>query len=111
MHKLLPGLILSAVCLLAQSTTSRVVGTVIDSSGAPVPQAAVKLINEGTQAAFNTETGAAGTYVFDSVQVGNYTLEVNAPGFKKFTSLHNTLTLVPPTTVNPKPEHGAITQP
>src|SRR5258708_27258820 len=61
MHKLLPGLILSAVCLLAQSTTSRVVGTVIDSSGAPVPQAAVKLINEGTQAAFNTETGAAGT--------------------------------------------------
>ena len=110
MRIVLPGFVLAAVCLFAQSTTSRVVGTVIDATGAPVPQAAVKLINEGTQAVFNTETSAAGTYVFDSVQVGNYTLEVNALGFKKFTSVHNTLTIGQPMTVNAKLEIGAITE-
>lgn len=96
--------------LFAQGTTSRVTGTVLDRTGAPVPRASVKLINEGTQATFTTVTGDAGTYVFDSVQVGNYTIEVEVSGFKKFTSRHNPLTIGQPMTVNATLEIGTLTE-
>src|SRR5436309_6334549 len=88
--------VLGAVCLYAQGTTSRVTGSVVDRSGAPVPHATVKLTNEDTQVPFTTVTGDAGTYVFDSVQVGNYMLEVEANGFRKFVSRHNILTIGQP---------------
>jgi hypothetical protein len=110
MKRVAAGFVLSMVSLFCQGTTSRVVGTVVDVTGAPVPHADVKLINEGTQATFTTETGDAGTYVFDSVQVGNYTIEVNAPGFKKFTSAHNPLTIGQPMTVNARLEVGGVTE-
>ncbi|HEY2018397.1 MAG TPA: TonB-dependent receptor [Bryobacteraceae bacterium] len=102
--------VLSVVCLYAQGTTSRVGGTVLDSSGSPVPRANVKLINEDTLTTFATVTSDAGTYVFDSVQVGNYTIEVDATGFKKFTSRHNPLSIGQPMTVNVTLEVGAITE-
>src|SRR5207237_3817100 len=49
-------------------------------------------------------------YVFDSVQVGEYTLEVDAPGFKKFTSRNNALTIGQPMTLNARLEVGALTE-
>src|ERR1700736_4796028 len=100
MKKVLTGVILSALSLFAQGTSSRVIGTVTDTSGAPVPNAAVKLINEGTQGPLSAVTSDAGVYVFDSVQVGNYTVEVDAPGFKKFAFRNNPLTIGQPMTLN-----------
>src|SRR5260370_36874028 len=102
--------LLPVVSLFAQNATSRVAGTVLDRSGAPVPGANIKLINEGTQVTFTTVSGDAGTYVFDSVQVGDYTLEVEANGFKKFTSRHNPLTIGQPMTINANLEVGTITE-
>jgi hypothetical protein len=99
-----------AIALFAQGTTSRVIGTVYDRSGAPVPRATVKLVNESTQAAFTTVTGDAGTYVFDSVQVGPYSVEVEASGFKKFASRHNQLSIGQPMTVNATLEVGTLTE-
>ena len=109
MKRVLIG-ILSVVSLFAQGTTSRVTGAVVDRSGAPVPHANVKLVNEDTQTVFTTVTGDAGTYVFDSVQVGPYTVEVEANGFRKFVSRHNTLTIGQPMTVNATLEVGAVTE-
>jgi hypothetical protein len=109
MKKLLPA-VLCVVSLLAQGTTSRVAGTVLDRSGASVPRASVKLINEDTQAVFTTQTSDAGTYVFDSVQVGTYTVEVEAAGFKKFASRQNVLTIGQPMTVNAALDVGALTE-
>src|SRR5215467_6979388 len=54
----------ACVLALGQGTTSRVLGTVQDSSGAVVPGAAVKLVNEGTRITFTTTTSSAGSYVF-----------------------------------------------
>ena len=101
---------LSVMSLFAQGTTSRVVGSVTDSSGAPILEASVNLTNEGTQTTFKTVTAAAGTYVFDSVQVGRYTVEVSAPGFKKFESHNNPLTIGEPMTVNARLEVGVLTE-
>src|ERR1700712_5968379 len=86
------------VCIFAsiafgQGTTSRLVGVVLDSSGAAVPNATVRLTNEGTAAAFTTVTGSSGTYSFEAVQSGKYTVTVEAAGFRKFESRDNTVTI------------------
>ncbi len=93
----------------AQGTTSRVLGTVQDSSGAVVPGASVKLINEGTRVTFETKTSAAGAYVFEAVQPGEYELDVEASGFRTFTSRNNVVSIGQPSTVNVKLEVGALT--
>src|SRR5215471_5833377 len=90
-----------------QGTTSRVLGTVQDATGAVVPAADVKLINQGTRITFSTKTSAAGEYVFEAVQPGSYELDVDAPGFRKFTSLSNTVTIGQPATINVRLEVGA----
>src|SRR5258706_14836103 len=109
MQRLLFALLLVGA-LFGQGTTSRIAGTVVDSSGAPVARVSVKLINEDTQATCTTATSDAGTYVFDSVQVGNYTVEVDATGFKRFTSRHNPLSIGQPMTVNASLEVGSLSE-
>jgi hypothetical protein len=91
-----------------QGTTSRVLGTVQDSTGAVVPNASVKLINEGTRVTFETKTSAAGTYAFEAVQPGSYELAVEATGFRKFSSRANPVTIGQPATINVKLEVGSI---
>src|SRR6266567_1878022 len=101
-----------AVCVCAtafgQGTTSRVLGTVQDSSGAVVPNATVKLINEGTRVTFDTKTAASGAYAFEAVQIGSYTLNVEASGFRKFSTTGNAVTIGQPTTINVKLEVGTL---
>jgi Carboxypeptidase regulatory-like domain/TonB dependent receptor-like, beta-barrel len=65
-----------------QSTFGTVLGTVKDPSGSLVPTAKVDLLNTGTSATRSTVTGADGAYQFVNVEVGNYKLQVEAPGFQ-----------------------------
>src|ERR1044072_2482546 len=83
-----------------QGTASRVTGTVVDEKGSVVPGAKVTLTNEATQASLTTETGTGGTYVFDSVQAGKYTVAVEKQGFKKSVSVGNTANVNQPVTVD-----------
>ncbi|MGH9942539.1 MAG: carboxypeptidase regulatory-like domain-containing protein [Pyrinomonadaceae bacterium] len=92
----------------AQGTASRVTGTVLDPSGAVVPGATVTLTNEGTRVAFTTETTDAGTYVFDSVQVGIYTVTVERQGFKRFVSTTNQVNVNQPATIDAALEVGGL---
>ncbi len=103
-------LLLAPGCLLAQGTTSRVLGVVQDPSGAAVPAAAVQLINEGTRAAFAVKTSDSGAYAFEAVQSGSYTVSVEAAGFKKFVSKGNAVAIGQPTTVNVTLEVGAVAE-
>ena len=80
--------------------TSRVTGTVQDKTGAVVVAAPVTLTNEDTNVSLNTVTTSAGTYVFDGIAPGTYTISVVAQGFATFTSKHNTLTIAQPMVVN-----------
>lgn len=114
MKRLIDIIILTLLCALAplaafaQGTTSRVTGTVTDPGGAAVPGATVILTNTATTVAFTTTTSASGVYVFDSVQVGAYTVTVQKDGFKKFTSADNEVSLGRPTTVDVQLEIGAV---
>ncbi len=108
--------VFAALCLLAgarlsgQGTTSRAVGTVQDPSGAVVANAAVSLTNQGTGATFSTTTSAAGTYVFEAIQSGSYTVAVETAGFRKFVSRDNAVTIGQPMTVNVRLEVGAVAE-
>ena len=84
----------------AQGTSSRVTGTVHDQAGASVPGATVTLTNEATKVSFNTDTSGSGNYVFDSVQVGTYTVTIEKQGFKKFVSTGNQINVNQPATVD-----------
>src|SRR6266511_849641 len=84
----------------AQGTTWRVTGIVNDTSGGLIRGATVTLTNEGTGVSFTTVTTAAGSYSFESVQFGLYTLAVELQGFKKFISTANAVTIGEPATIN-----------
>ena len=94
----------------AQGTASRVTGTVTDASGAAVTGATVTLTNEATNVSFTTETTDAGTYTFDSVQVGTYSVAVEQAGFKRFVSTGNAINVNQPATVNAALETGALNE-
>ena len=105
-------LLFAAACAaaFAQGTTSRVVGTIQDSSGAVVPGATVKLVNQGTNVTFQTTSTGNGSYVFEAVQSGDYELDVEANGFRKFVSRDNRVAIGQPATVNAKLEVGAASE-
>ncbi|HTH37680.1 MAG TPA: carboxypeptidase regulatory-like domain-containing protein, partial [Pyrinomonadaceae bacterium] len=92
----------------AQGTTSRLTGTVTDTSGAAVSGATVTLTHESTNASITTQTGDSGAYVFDLMQPGNYTVTVEKQGFKKFISSNNALLVNQPSTVNAALEIGDV---
>jgi hypothetical protein len=95
---------------LAQGTTSRVLGQVVDSTGGVVPGATVVLANERTGATFTMVTTAAGTYAFEAVQVGMYTVKVELQGFKTFSVTGVAVQIGQPSTVNAKLEPGALSE-
>src|SRR3954464_3646366 len=95
------------VIMWAQGTTSRIAGVVIDKTGAVISGATVIATNEGTQVSYTTKTSATGTYVFDSIQIGTYSVRADYAGFKKSVSTGNTLTIGVPLTVNVVLEVGA----
>jgi hypothetical protein len=66
----------------AQSTAT-LQGTVTDPAGAAVPNAKVVASNEATGVLSETVTDSAGAYLFPSLLIGNYKVEIAAPGFQK----------------------------
>ena len=103
-------LLTCATSARAQGTTSRVTGVVQDASGAVVEGANVTLTHEGTNVSLTTQTTSTGNYVFDSVQVGTYTVSVEKQGFKKFVSTGNPVNVNQPSTVNAALEAGDIAE-
>jgi Carboxypeptidase regulatory-like domain/TonB dependent receptor len=81
---ILPALLFSGRSLKAQTETGRVTGTVLDSAGAIVVGAKVTLTNEATDVKATVQSTSSGTYVFDDVMSGTYTIEAEAPGFEKY---------------------------
>ena len=71
-----------AVGALAQTSTSRISGTVTDTTGAVVSGAKVTAKNEATGVAQTQTTTEAGLYSFPSLPVGSYTITIEMPGFK-----------------------------
>ena len=67
----------------AQLTNGDVIGTVTDPSGAVIPGAKVTLTNTGTKIVAATRTSGTGDYTFKLLIPGQYTVTIEAQGFKK----------------------------
>jgi Carboxypeptidase regulatory-like domain len=67
--------------LIAQSTQGNILGTVKDSSGAVIPNAAVTLTETDTGVVHHGVTNAAGDYEFFGLTEGHYRINVTAQGF------------------------------
>ena len=90
--------------------TSRVTGTVQDSSGAFIAGAVVTLTNEATNVSVATKTTSSGTYVFDGIVPGTYTIKIVATGFSTFVTKGNVLSIAQPMVVNAAVKVGQTTQ-
>ena len=60
-------------------------GSITDSSGALVPNAAIVLTNPATGQARTETSNSAGVFRFANVGIGTYVLTVSAAGFQKYT--------------------------
>jgi hypothetical protein len=84
---------LSCFCLLliqgplafGQVDEGAITGTVMDSSGAVIPNADVTLLNTDQGITLQTKSTGSGGYTFSPVRQGNYTITVTAKGFAKTT--------------------------
>jgi hypothetical protein len=68
----------------AQQITGSITGSVVDSSGAAVVGASVKLTNTGTAFVQTTTTDTSGNFQFLLLQPGTYLIEGSNTGFKTF---------------------------
>src|SRR5438552_14561887 len=74
--------LLASLPLFGQAGLGSITGEVLDSSGARLPHANVRLVEASTQTASSTSSNGEGLFTFPSVVVGNYTLTIKSPGFK-----------------------------
>ncbi|MCC6294233.1 MAG: TonB-dependent receptor [Bryobacterales bacterium] len=72
-----------AAFLPAQTITASITGSANDPTGAIVAGATVTATNTETNVRSTVTTNAEGLYNFPFLRVGNYTISVEAPGFKK----------------------------
>src|SRR5579862_6125161 len=81
------GLVLCLIAsfspLSAQTTAGSIVGTVTDPSGAVIAGANITITNMGTNIAVKTTTDTAGEFVVTPLEVGKYSVSVEATGFKR----------------------------
>ena len=68
----------------AQTNYGTITGTVQDPGTAVVPNAAVIATNVETGAVYQTLATATGNFTVPSLPAGNYSVSVEAPGFRKY---------------------------
>ena len=114
----IPFLVMLAFCLAATSVTAvaqtagegSIEGTVTDSTGAVIPNAAITATNIATGVATVHKASAAGFYSIAPVQPGTYTLQVVAAGFKTLVQDNVVVDALQTRVFNPVLTIGAETQ-
>ncbi len=102
-------LLLMAPLCLAQSSAT-VTGVVQDSTGAVIPGANLTLTNVQQNRPWTTQSNAVGAYTFQQIPPGNYRLEVEADGFKKFSRSGLIINVAQTAEINVPLEVGALTE-
>lgn len=84
---LMACLLLSSILATAQEFRATLSGHIIDPTGAVIPNATVTIRNTETGASTTVKSGDSGTYIVPFLAPGNYSLTVEASGFRKFERL------------------------
>ncbi|HUS07885.1 MAG TPA: TonB-dependent receptor, partial [Bryobacteraceae bacterium] len=91
--RLLFAFIAIIAAVSAQYTTASLGGTVVDSSGSPVPAARVSVRNVGTGFSTVANSTDDGTFLFPRLPIGDYELTADKTGFAPYLQKGITLTV------------------
>src|SRR5215471_2244720 len=103
-------LVLTPVTVWAQGLSGSIVGSITDPANAVVPNAKVTIKNVNTNATVSATTNAVGQYRALGLIPGDYTVTVEAPGFRKTTTSPQTVDISTPMRVDLKLEVGQVTE-
>ena len=104
-------LLLTSTLVRAQiAGSANVQGTITDSTGAVIPNAAVTLTDEATGVKHVTKSDGSGVFVFPNLPVGTYNISAAAAGFKTYEQHGIVLEVGSSITVNPTLAVGTGTQ-
>ena len=84
-------LLLMGTVSFAQVTSGTILGTVTDATNAAVAKAKVAITNTGTNIRSEVVTNNEGNFELPYLQAGQYSVSVEAPGFKSFVQTGITL--------------------
>lgn len=106
------AMLLALACGIAvgQETTGGVTGTVVDASGAAIPNAKVEISGGVLTKALTETTGANGSYTAAQVPLGSYVITVTAPGFSTMKKTGVPVSLGKVSRVDFKMEVGQVTE-
>ncbi len=106
------SILLSLNCPLAfsQLIQGSITGTVVDPSGAAVPDAEVSIMNMNTGQQRTSVTGASGQYNFPTVNAGTFNLTVTKDGFRAYTQEGVAVSINTTTRVNVTLQLGQVTE-
>jgi hypothetical protein len=105
------GFLIFPPTLLAQvSTTGKITGTVTDTSGAPVANAAVAVKSPALLAQRGAQSEADGSYLFDLLPPGTYEVVVTMPGFRTFNQTGVIITAGFTATIQPRLQVGEVAE-
>jgi len=107
---LLSFLAVTVPAVFAQVTTTNIVGTVTDSSGAAVAGAQITATNTGTNQTRTTQANAQGDYRIEFLPGGTYNVEISAPNFKKVVRSGVVLQADQPARVDAQLQLGQVTE-
>src|SRR5204863_3820935 len=79
---LLLALLAIAIPVHAQAPSGEISGTVVDSSGLPVPGVTITLTNQATNVVRVVQTNEVGLYVISAIPPGTYDLKAELSGFR-----------------------------
>jgi len=103
--------VLSLGVMWAQSqATSQIQGTVQDASGAPVPDAQVRVTQSDTGVSRMVVTGNDGGYVLPNLPIGPYQLEVSKAGFATYVQTGIVLQVATNPTIDVSLKVGAVNE-
>jgi hypothetical protein len=94
----------------AQTSEGRILGTVVDQSGAVVSGAKITVMNNTTNVSRQLTTTSTGEYVAPNLEPGMYTVTAEAAGFKKAVNTQIVLEVSRDVRIDLKLQPGAITQ-
>lgn len=100
--------LLSAPSGFGQTTDANLVGTVLDASGAGIPDATVEATNTATGVKYTTKTEASGNYRLNNLPVGTYDITTTSRGFATATLKGVALQLNKNTTANVTMQVGTV---
>jgi hypothetical protein len=96
--------------LVAQVTTTSIVGTVTDSTGAVVPGAMVTATDVDRNQSKSAKTSSSGEYRIDFLLTGNYTVTAMISGFKTYTQTGIQINAGAPATIDIPMSTGNVTE-